>query len=140
VAEPQIEAAYLAARYRIDIGGRWIERRIGVVDAGADSLLAAAGCRTCWSIVTPCNPGSIALPAAVNAQRLADLQAAVRAAGWRHLPSENSDVGGRWPEAGLCLLDVGTDRVHVLAARFGQLAFVHGRLGDAPALAWVAAR
>jgi hypothetical protein len=139
VAESQIEAAYRAARYRIDIGGRWIERRIGGVDANADSLLATAGCRTCWSIVTPCNPGSIALPAEVNAQRLADLQAAVRAAGWRHLRSENSAVDGHWQEAGLCLLDAEIDRVHVLAARCGQLAFVHGRLGGAPTLAWVAA-
>ncbi len=136
--DPALADAYRAARYRIDAGGQWIERRIGVVDAAADAALAAFGCRAYWSILTPCNPGSVPLSADVNAKRLAQLRATVIHAGWRHLPSENVADDGTWHESGLCLLDVDMTQVRELAAHFGQLAFVHGVLGAETALIRVA--
>lgn len=135
-----LQAAYRAARYRIDCGTRVVERRIGVIDRAADAALARAGCRLRWAVVTPCNPGSRALGVSENARRLRRLHAELERRGWRHLPALNCAADGSWPEPGACLLDIDGSAVAALARRYGQLAFVAGRLGAAPALRWLAPR
>ncbi len=136
--DPAVEAAYRAACYRIDLGGRWIERRIGLVDAVADAALSAAGCHARWSIVTPCNPGSRVLPATDNARRLREFVRELEAASWRSLSTISADAAGGWTEPGRCLLDVDTVALSALATRWGQCAWVDARLGAAPQLVWSA--
>lgn len=132
-----LQAAYATARYRIDCGGQAIERRVGVVDLGADRLLSAAGCRTHWHILTSCNPASRRLPPAENAARLDALRHDLQRHGWPMLPSVNSDGDDAWIEPGFCVLDAAAADVRALAMRHGQSAIVAGRLGQAPLLVWI---
>ncbi len=132
----QHERAYRAAHYCIVSGATRIDRRIGAVDPAADAALAAAGCRTHWAVLTPCNPGSRRLSAADNARRLARFRAEVAAHGWRTLEAVNHDSSGDWREPGLCLLDAPPAALRALAQRYGQRAFVEDRLGAAPQLRW----
>lgn len=132
-----LHAAYAAARYRVDCGGQTIERRVGVVDLGADRLLAAAGCRTHWHILTSCNPASQRLPPAENAARLDALNHELQHRGWAMLPSVNSSDDDTWVEPGFCVLDAPAENVRALAMRHGQSAIVAGNLGQAPRLVWI---
>ena len=131
-----LRAAYVAARYRIDCGGQPIDRRVGVVDLRADRLLAAAGCRAHWHILTSCNPASRRLPPAENAARLDALRHDLQDRGWVMLASVNSSDDDAWIEPGFCVLDAAAADVLTLATRYGQSAIVAAKLGHAPLLVW----
>ncbi|MEQ1438250.1 DUF3293 domain-containing protein [Fontimonas sp. SYSU GA230001] len=137
MTDPALRAAYRSARYRIDCGTQWIERRIGRIDASADAALTAAGCRSHWHVLTPCNPRSRRLSDADNASRVAALRTELTRYGWIALPALNTDEEGRWQEPGFCILDAPQTRVVELAAYYGQLAIVAGTPGAAPTLLWI---
>lgn len=131
-----LDAAYRVARYRIAVRGRRCIARIGVANRGIDQHLRRAGCRRHWCLLTPCNPGSRMLTPMQNLGRMRQLRLISRRRGWRALPAVNSSADGEWIEPGLCLLDAPPLLVHRLARRFGQRAWVLGRLGAAPQLVW----
>ncbi|MES0874211.1 DUF3293 domain-containing protein [Sinimarinibacterium thermocellulolyticum] len=128
--------AYTAARYTVLVRGRRHAATIGRSCPSLDAALRRCGCRSHWCLLTPCNPHSRRLATQSNAQRLHLLQQLVRRHGWRALPARNASPDGRWIEPGLCLLDAPPRQVERLARRFGQLAWVFGRLGAAPRLLW----
>ena len=129
--------AYARALYVIETGDTRLTRRVGVVDAEADAVLREHGCRIGWWIVTPCNPRSLALSGADNAERLNRCAVELRALRWTTLPSHNSAEDGDWREPGFCIFDVDAEAVSALARRYGQSAIVGARLGTAPALRWL---
>lgn len=99
-------------------------------------MLTAAGCRSHWHILTPCNPGSQRLPDADNAARLGALRHDLQRHGWSLLPSINSDGDDAWIEPGFCVLGAAAPDIRALAVHYGQSAFVAGTLGQAPELVW----
>lgn len=135
-ADAALEIAFRKARYGVECPGGQITRHIDRIDPAADAALATAGCRARWAILTPCNPGAVALDGAGNEARLAALREQLDAAGLRYLPSVNHAVDGGWPEPGFCILDAEPALIDQLARQYGQLACVGARLGEAPALLW----
>lgn len=131
-----LEDAYRQARYGVLLGRHCVDLAIGRADARADAALRRAGCRAHWCLLTPCNPGSRLLSPSDNARRLHQMRQLVRRRGWRALPAVNRAADGRWREPGLCLLDVPPSAVRQLAHRYGQCAWVFGRIGAAPHLVW----
>ncbi|TJY60899.1 DUF3293 domain-containing protein [Sinimarinibacterium sp. CAU 1509] len=137
--DPALEQVYRSAVYEIDCGdGRLIRRQIDRIDAQADAVLGQCGCQRSWSIVTPCNPHSVALDAAENRRRLLIMRADLLTAAWHFLDAVNYPATGisssDWIEPGFCILDQEPEQILGLAVRYQQNAVVFGRLGDAPHL------
>lgn len=114
-----------------------IDLRVGEAHPGLDAALRALGARS-WIVLSPGNPGATRLGAGDNARRMADLVSRLDRHGLRHfqaigLPPPDQD----WePEASLLILDASPAHARALAARYGQLAWLEGRRGQAPRLAW----
>nr|WP_240954435.1 DUF3293 domain-containing protein [Solimonas marina] len=87
-------------------------------------------------MISACNPGSVALPAADNDARHAALQRELDARAWAYADSLADADDGSWPERGYCVFDADLHDIAALAQAFGQSALVHGQLGDAPQLIW----
>ena len=133
-----LEAEYRAAVYRLGSGPCALNATIGHSDPTLDRALRRRGCRAHWCVVTPCNPRSRVLAPIANRGRLHQMRQIVRRRGWRAMPACNASADGQWIEPGLCLIDVPPVAAHELARRFGQCAWVLGRLGAAPQLVWTA--
>lgn len=134
-----LEQAYRDALYSVQAGVHRPCFRIGLYNAQAEAQLSrAAGPFQAWAIITPCNPGSVALCAHENAARLENLRHWLAQQGYRWLDSSNHDAHGPWPdEPGMLVLDIPLTVAISLGRELGQLALVVARRGAAPELVWV---
>ncbi len=115
--EPELLAAYLAARYEIDTGAGLLRLEIGARPAVPPP---APGC--VHAVLTACNPGSVPLPVEENRARQARLQSELDALGLRWRPARNHAADGSWAEPACWIADIAPARLDDLAARFGQNA------------------
>lgn len=133
---PDLAAAYAAARYELSLPAVLLVLRIGLRVPAQERALLRAGRRGHCSLLSPCNPGSRRLPAAVNRQRLLQLQRCLLARQWRFHPALHRADDGSWPEPGFAIFDAPPASLRALAHRFRQLAWVCYRRGRAPQLVW----
>jgi hypothetical protein len=99
-----------------------------------DALLTRHGA-TRWAFITAWNPGSRPLSKSENARRHAELRAAVTDAGLEALDGEGVGEDASWPsEQSLLILNISRGKAISLGRRFGQLAIVVGRRGEASTL------
>lgn len=134
---PELEAAFCATTYCVEVGGEVFSLRIGEAHPAFSAWLKRQGAAT-WGIVTACNPGGRPTPDA-NTGRNRELRRLIEARGWRHVPACNRADAGDWPnEEGFCVLDADERLLGLLAAVFGQAAIVFGRADDgAGRLVWL---
>lgn len=126
--------AYERTRFCVQDGSKRICFMAGSQKAGLDALLARHKA-TRWAFITAWNPGSRPLSKGENARRHAELRAAVTEAGLEALDGEGVDPDPSWPpEQSLLILDISRGKAISLGQRFGQLAIVVGRRGQASAL------
>lgn len=136
--DPQLEAAYRAAHYCVDVpGGGRVVLSIGETSAEFDVALRAGGVGQ-WAIVAAVNPCSVVLSDAENEFRHQDLVAILVSRSLRFWPATNEAPGGDWPpEPSVCILDISTREALQLAAEFGQAAIVVSGNSGVPVLEWV---
>ncbi len=116
----------------------WVEDRFpircGERSPPLDALLAVSGHDT-WAYVTACNPLSIALPDAANAERMTRLEARVVASGLPYLHGQGRGADGTWPpEPSLLVIGISQQDAVALAGAFRQAAILVGSRGGAARL------
>src|SRR2546423_695543 len=123
--DPRLEAAYRATDYRAGD----VTIRVGeVAPVNPDS----------GAFVTACNPGSIRLPPAENAERMKRLEDDVRAAGFALVHGEGVGRDGSWPpEPSLLILNIDEAAARGLGQRFGQAAIVVGERNQLARIIWL---
>lgn len=126
-ASDALLAAYLAARYRFELAGRWWPLAIG---QPAPAALPPAGTARNWSLLTACNPQSVLQPPAVNAAADAALRAELDATGLTVLRTMASAADGGWEEPGWLVGGLGDGEADALACRYGQAGILHWREGE----------
>lgn len=119
-------AAYLAARYRFELAGRWWPLVVGQL---APAELVRAGPARSWSLLTAHNPQSVTRPPAVNAEANAALRAELEVCGHPVLPATASAADGGWEEPGWLASSLEDDEADALARRYGQAGILHWRAG-----------
>jgi hypothetical protein len=131
-------AAYRRTLYRARFPEREIDLRVGRRSPALDAALAARA-STRWSWLTALNPRSVPLADDENARRLAELDAALAAAGWASVPGVALDPLGAWPpEPSRLVLANEPRELRALARRFEQNALLEGEAGAAPRLVLLA--
>jgi hypothetical protein len=126
--------AYERTRFCVHDGPMRICFMAGSRNRRLDALLTRHN-TTRWAFITAWNPGSRPLSKHENARRHADLRAAVRNAGLEALDGEGVGEDPSWPpEQSLLILNISRARAISLGRRFGQLAIVVGRRGQASTL------
>ena len=126
--------AYERTRFCVQDGSKRICFMAGSRNRRLDALLARHDA-TRWAFITAWNPGSRTLSKPENARRHAELRAAVTEAGLEALDGEGVGEDPSWlPEESLLILDISRGKAISLGQRFGQLAIVVGRRGQASAL------
>ena len=134
---PELLCAYLQTTYRVLANSGPIDLRVGTGSAQLDSLLLASQSRT-WAIVTASNPRSQQLPEQENAARNEQMMLAIRAGGWRCIDALGVPDDADWvAEQSFLVIGINRDDARELARRWNQNAFVCGRRGEPPQLAWV---
>jgi hypothetical protein len=134
----ELLAAWRRTRYTAETPTGTLTLRIGEPNPALDELLRAHGCRD-WAYLTACNPGSRMLSAEDNRRRQQRLESHLAVDGFvfyrgNGIPDPEQDA--HWPpEASVLVPGIAPDRAARLAREYGQLAFVHGRRGEAPLLA-----
>ncbi|MCU0274409.1 MAG: DUF3293 domain-containing protein [Acidimicrobiales bacterium] len=73
-------------------------------------------------VITAENPGSMPLAEAENAERNAELEAALRVRGWTVWRAHGEAADGSWAETGYAVAGASRDAVVALGGRFGQRA------------------
>ena len=137
MSSASLEAAFRATTYRVNVGSRFHDLRIGEFNPAFDVFLRTQGV-SCWGVLTACNPQAARLSNAENQRRQALLIAQLEEAGWRFFAACNLQDAGDWPAEASCLvLQVSEEVLRTLAAEFSQLAVVCGDTGSAPRLLWV---
>ena len=132
--ELELWHAYERTRFCVQDGTKRICFKAGSHKPDLDALLARHDA-TRWAFITAWNPGSRPLSKTENARRHADLRAAVREAGLEALDGEGVGEDASWPpEQSLLILDISRGKAISLGRRFGQLAVVVGRRGQASTL------
>jgi len=129
--------AYLAAEYRWERDGEWLDLRIG---APAPALLdrypgaRRAGLLSAW------NPHSVVRPEAINRVEDERLQADLLASGCMFRPAFSSATNRSWREPSWLVIDMTEEAFDALSRRYGQLATLFWEAGgtvrmrvDAPA-------
>lgn len=129
--------AFKRTTYRVHLPGHVLDLCIGAHHPQLDALLRTLGTQH-WIVFSPCNPGARLLDAATNASRMAALREAVDHAGLRHFPAAGIPPAGEdWPpEPSLLILDAPQGQIACWARRFGQLAWVAGKLDQPAELVW----
>jgi hypothetical protein len=136
---PALDRAYRATSYRVVLGARHVDVRIGQPWIAVQGLLLA-GERSA-AILTAFNPGSRVLHNHENAARHEQLCLAIRAAGLRSLPTVHIADDGEWlPEHGLLLPGLDAEQALRWAARFEQAAIVYLPPGQPAQLRWTTAQ
>jgi hypothetical protein len=141
IVRASLETAYRNADYRVQLPlGDLLLKADRPCESSDRRLREEAGVHSHWAILTPCNPGSQALPAEVNRKRLDQLLQMLQALGIRHFSSVNRDPQRRWrwpDEPGFLLCDAPAGEAERLGLRFRQHAILGGLLGQAPRLQWL---
>lgn len=135
----RLDAAYRATTYRVAAPDGPIDLRVGARSAPLAAWLRARGAAS-WAYLAAVNPASRQLAPADNAARHAALQTALEQGGYDILAGEAIADAGDWPvEPGFLACGLGCHEAAVLAARFGQNAFLWGERDGVATLVWVAA-
>src|SRR3954470_17485472 len=97
MADPSLEAAYLATDYWVDdaLNGPFAIRIGEPCVELAELLRHEVECS--WAFVTACNPDSTRLSDEANVSRMVDLEAIVRKGGWRYFHGRGVGRDGNWP-------------------------------------------
>jgi hypothetical protein len=126
--------AYERTRFCVQDRTKRICFMAGSQNRRLDALLTRHGA-TRWAFITAWNPGSRPLAKSENARRDAELRAAVTDAGLEALDGvgvgEDPSLPPRSPEQSLLILNITRGKAISLGRRFGQLAIVVGRRGEA---------
>lgn len=128
------EKIYNTARYYVMIDPEPEYLRIGRHSKAMHAYLKAHQ-HSHYTIITPYNPMSEALPEKDNHRRLEEMLMMIR--DYDYVPSVNiapADPG--WDESGFCLFDVSAGTVEELIRRFEQRAWVVGSVEMPPTLRW----
>lgn len=126
--------AYERTRFCVQDGSKRLCFMAGSRNGRLEALLVRHNA-TRWAFITAWNPGSRPLSKHENARRRAELRAAVKEAGLEALDGEGVGQDPSWPpEQSLLILDISRGKAISLGRRFGQLAIVVGRRGQASAL------
>lgn len=128
------EPLYRATTYCATWGEHEIRLRIGEKHPELDERVRGEG-RDAWAYLTAWNPGSIGLSEERNRSAQAELEAELERRGLVFFPGASEPDDGSPPEASVLVL-LGREEALELARRFGQNAFVGGRVGGAAELVW----
>ena len=132
------QAAFFATEYRVSLNGQSYPLRLARCHPDFDAALQQFGCSE-WAVVTACNPGAQALSGYENAARTAALLSDLAIRGWAAFPACNVADHCAWPdEPGVLLPGRSEDEARLLACAYGQLACVHGVVGQPARLVWSA--
>jgi hypothetical protein len=118
---PALLAAYRAADYVIDDGA--VVGRIDATSDGFAARLRAHGAASA-ALLTSCNPFSRLLSPAMNAARLAALEAELADAGRAFIAAEGRAPDLSWREPGLLIFDLRGAEADALCRRWQQHAWV----------------
>jgi hypothetical protein len=133
-ARAALRAVYEAVLYELVEPA--LTLRVGEPCAALDALLTRRGARQ-FAWLTAWNPGGAPAPEAENLAAQEELEAALVALGAAPLSGVARGLDG-WPdEPSLLAPGLAFASARGLAARFGQIAFLHGHRGAAPALCFV---
>lgn len=134
----RLDPLYHATTYVAELPGGTCRIRIGRTHPDLDAALEAENA-TQWAYVTAWNPYSVDTSAEVNAERQAQLEAALRALRSPvvrfHRGVSEPDDGGAGEESVLAFIDSG--EAMALARRFRQNAIVVGEKGGVAELLWL---
>lgn len=124
--------AYLAAVYRVDVGGTWLALRVGQpAPAALDAALpTCSGNGAAWTLVTAWNPQSRPQDAAANAAADAGLCAELDARGLARLRAIGGSPDGRWEEHGWLVAGLDAVGADALARRHDQAGILHWPTGE----------
>lgn len=133
----ELEAAYRAAIYRIDLPDGPLDLRIGQAAPRLAAWLAEKRCDG-FVVITAYNPASVMQPLAVNAAQQQKLLQRVRKLGCPLLTGCNHAPGGEWPDEPSVLAGgLAGPTVAVLGRQFGQNAVIVGAADGVPQLLWI---
>ena len=120
--------AYLAAEYRWECDGEWLDLRIGApapAVPGRYPAARAAGLLSAW------NPYSVVRPDAENRAEDERLQADLVASGCAFRAAFSSSSNRTWREPSWLVIDMAIGAFDALSRRFGQLGTLYWHT-DAP--------
>lgn len=129
--------AYLDARYRWGVGGRW---RPVVIGKPLPELEAQFPLARWFGMVSAWNPLSVERPDRVNRAEDERLHAAIRARGWQGVPGFASAPDRTWREPNWVVIDIAPAEMDALAREFGQLGTLQWSRGQAVRLCMHAAK
>jgi Protein of unknown function (DUF3293) len=121
--------AYRTARYEVDSGDGKIVLRHGERCRPLEALLDPASPE--WAFITAWNPRSEELAPEENQRRQQRLLGEL---GQRFRIMPGAGVGDGWSEESVLVLGIARAEALLLGRRFGQLAILAGRLGEAAAV------
>lgn len=122
----ELDAAFRAAAYRVDLDGTQCVLRIGAPPpcALADWIARRTGATPAW-LITACNPRGQRVSDAANRGRSLVLTQLIARSGLHNLAAVNRDPAGAWPdEPGWLIAGLEEGRARDLARRFDQAALV----------------
>lgn len=120
--------AYLAAEYRWECDGDWLDLHIGAPAPAVSARYPAA--RTA-GLLSAWNPHSVVRPDAENRAEDERLQADLVASGCAFRPAFSSSANRSWREPSWLVIDMAVGAFDALSRRFGQLGTLYWRT-DAP--------
>jgi hypothetical protein len=127
--ELNLWSAYQNTHFVVLDAGREITIRAGRGNPALDQLLVRTGA-TRWAFLTAYNPEPVRLDRRENEERQQPLLRRLAAAGYRCLPGEGRDPGGKWPaEASVLVAGISRSQARAFGRQFGQLAIVAGHNG-----------
>ncbi|MFN6962361.1 MAG: DUF3293 domain-containing protein [Pyrinomonadaceae bacterium] len=132
----ELEHAFVNTNFVVDSPTLRFTIRIGRRSEALDAVLRETTAET-WAFVTAYNPFARQLPPEVNIARQNEMIEELRSAGYDLYPGYGSSTTGEWPpEPSVLILAIERDTAIALGRRYGQLAIVFGRVGQAPELIW----
>ena len=126
--------AYRATSYQADVEGETVRLRVARETPELDARLAGWNLDS-WAFLTAANPGSLPLSDEENRARheeLVNLLAGLGCKMWQGLGVADDD--GWSPEVSLLVPGLCRDEAIRIGRRFGQVAVVFGRVGEAAEL------
>lgn len=138
-ASENLLAAYRKAIYRIVYGNSVIEFRVDKHKIDLDSVLANHNVNSA-ALITAFNPQSNKCADSENQRANEALLNEIKRCGFQFLPGEGTDPEGEWdPEPSFFVLGITQADAMVMAANYGQAAFVFTARGEPPRLIGVGA-
>lgn len=114
--------AYLAADYRWELDGRWLNLHLG---QAADALRARFPEARHYGLISAWDPHSVPRPEEVNRAADEALQAELLASGRVFRPAFSSATNRTWREPSWIVVDMPVAEFDALAQRYGQLATLY---------------